>query len=400
MVNHRNSCPVLLKLKFHIWLMKNFIAKKIELSYSNLNGYRINEMFNNSYFESHHQTYIKDDLRKKSNDPDIANFLILTIKILLGYSDSDNLDINQSLLSLGIDSLLMIELFDKIHIKYNIKLLPENINENLTIKGLAKIIAVQRSNIPKIKKIWFCFLSIFYFVYHSMIIVFYSNLPNKKKDIPIQMDILAKKLLKVVKASYKIHDLFCFQLNPNKPLIIMSNHSSLYDAVLITLVFKIPLLYIGRRNLTKIPLIGKAFQAMGMIPIDRKRIAQSKLDYDAIKNQIQNGKVLWICPEGMRTRTSEIMPFEIAAFRLAREIKADILPVAIDGTYDILPAHTIDFNENCHVDVYIGKLINACEYNAINQMELINLITEFFRKNLGELKKNEQSIIRYNIWKK
>ena len=66
---------------------------------------------------------------------------------------------------------------------------------------------------------------------------------------------------------------------------------------------------------------------------------------------------IWIAPEGTRSKTGELGPLKKGGFHLAREAGAQILPVAIQGTREVLPAKGAIVKPGHRVDVTIGEPI-------------------------------------------
>ncbi|OCH97822.1 glycerol acyltransferase [Legionella jamestowniensis] len=167
--------------------------------------------------------------------------------------------------------------------------------------------------------------------------------------------------------------------------IIMCNHSSLYD---IPLSFKAfpnhSIRMLAKKELSKIPIMGKGMMAAEFPFIDRKNRHQAIKDLVAVRKLLESGIVMWIAPEGTRSKSGKLAPFKKGAFITAIEAKATIIPIGIRGAYDILPAKTTQFNINQTAEVHIGQAIDASEYTLANKDELINRVHQSIKELIGE----------------
>ena len=115
-----------------------------------------------------------------------------------------------------------------------------------------------------------------------------------------------------------------------------------------------------------------------------KAIEQAKKDLKAAGEKMEDGIVLWIAPEGTRSRTGRLGSFKKGGFILAIETGAQIIPVGIRGSEKVLPAKTWDFYLDQQVDIHIGKPIDASAYTLENKDELIEAVRRELKALCGE----------------
>ena len=92
------------------------------------------------------------------------------------------------------------------------------------------------------------------------------------------------------------------------------------------------------------------------------------------REKMEDGIVLWISPEGTRSRTGRMGTFKKGGFILAIDAGAQLIPVGIRGSEKVLPAKTWDFFLDQKVEVHIGKPIDASAYTAEHKDELIEAV--------------------------
>ena len=124
----------------------------------------------------------------------------------------------------------------------------------------------------------------------------------------------------------------------DQPVMYASNHSSMFDiwALLATLPGSVR--FVAKRELFRIPLLGRAMLAVGHVPIDRAARKKAFEAYDEAARTIQRGtSSIGVFPEGTRSRTGALLPFKNAPFGLAIAAHVPIVPVYVHHTFEILP---------------------------------------------------------------
>jgi 1-acyl-sn-glycerol-3-phosphate acyltransferase len=117
------------------------------------------------------------------------------------------------------------------------------------------------------------------------------------------------------------------------------NHASnveppvLFD-VLSGLFPKLRVLY--KAELRKLPVLVRAFDLAGFVPLDRGNRDQSLPAIEQAAEALRAGNSFLIFPEGTRSRTGELLPFKKGGFIMALKAQAPIVPVAIKGARDAM----------------------------------------------------------------
>jgi 1-acyl-sn-glycerol-3-phosphate acyltransferase len=130
------------------------------------------------------------------------------------------------------------------------------------------------------------------------------------------------------------------KIDTAKPHVYASNHASALD---------IPVLYVNlplqfriafKKELLSYPVIGWHLKRSGQVCIDQQNPSHSISSIRAALKGLKSGLPLVIFPEGGRTADGHIKPFLAGAFFLAIKAQVDIVPVALVGTYELLPMDT------------------------------------------------------------
>ena len=92
-----------------------------------------------------------------------------------------------------------------------------------------------------------------------------------------------------------------------------------------------------KKSLRKIPFVGKACEMAGFIFVDK---SSPRKIYETIKNAervLQGGTSMVVFPEGARTFSGHMREFKKGAFQMADQLQLPVVPMTIDGSFDILP---------------------------------------------------------------
>ncbi|SRR5579883_420981 len=184
----------------------------------------------------------------------------------------------------------------------------------------------------------------------------------------------AKKMFKSIHANYSITYTNDFKYLDSLPRIYMSNHLSLFDTPLFYATINDTIRIVTKKELTRLPIIGKAIISSEHAIVDRKSKDHQNF-FDDAKKKLHDGIALWFFPEGTRSRTGELLPFKSGGFRLAREAGAQIIPVGILGTNHVLPAGKLKPFHHKTVEIRLGAPIDARAFQSeLQQQALLELV--------------------------
>ncbi len=127
-------------------------------------------------------------------------------------------------------------------------------------------------------------------------------------------------------------------VQPGEQYFFLANHLSNFDIPLLFRAIPTPIRYLAKKELYKIPVFAQALNVTGMVKIDRGAGATS---YAAINEGVakakKNGYSLIVFPEGTRSRDGALHPFKKGAFRMAIMTGLPVVPVTVNGTWEVWP---------------------------------------------------------------
>jgi 1-acyl-sn-glycerol-3-phosphate acyltransferase len=125
-------------------------------------------------------------------------------------------------------------------------------------------------------------------------------------------------------------------LDANRPQIVVANHTSYLDGFIITASLGIPLHFIVKAELSRIPPIRMILQRFGVEFVDRFNARNGASAVWRVAKKSKNGRTLVFFPEGTFTKFAGLQPFRMGAFITAVRSGAPVVPVAIRGSRRIL----------------------------------------------------------------
>lgn len=122
----------------------------------------------------------------------------------------------------------------------------------------------------------------------------------------------------------------------DKAALFVSNHQSNFDIPLLMSVIDTPKGFIAKKELENIPLLSKWMKSIQCVFMDRDNLRQSAESIVKGINILKSGHSMVIFPEGTRSKGGTHSDFKAGSFKLATKSKALIVPVTLDGTYNVL----------------------------------------------------------------
>jgi 1-acyl-sn-glycerol-3-phosphate acyltransferase len=133
--------------------------------------------------------------------------------------------------------------------------------------------------------------------------------------------------------------------DPRRPYVVVSNHESFVDILLIS---HLPweMKWMSKRELMRIPVLGWDMWLAGDVPVERGSRKGAIEAMRKAQRVLQQRVSVILFPEGTRSVTGDMLPFKDGAFRLAVEDGLPILPLAVSGTSTALRKHDWRFGRS------------------------------------------------------
>jgi 1-acyl-sn-glycerol-3-phosphate acyltransferase len=154
------------------------------------------------------------------------------------------------------------------------------------------------------------------------------------------------------------------------PVILLANHESHFDPVLVGVACRRPLSFLARKSLFRGPF-GLLIRSLNAIPLDRDGVGVAGLR--EVIGRLKQGEATLVFPEGTRTHDGRLGVFRPGFGILARRSGATIVPVAIDGAYEAWPRKR-RLPRPARVCVHVGRPISSERIAALGEEELLALV--------------------------
>lgn len=130
------------------------------------------------------------------------------------------------------------------------------------------------------------------------------------------------------------------RLRVGQAAVYASNHLSYFDTPVLFAKLPFQFRIMAKHSLWKIPFIGWYLNRSGQVPIDQKDGRSAVASLARGVATLKTGMPLVLFPEGGRTATGELQPFLSGCAFMAIRAGVPLVPVALIGTYELLPMHT------------------------------------------------------------
>lgn len=144
----------------------------------------------------------------------------------------------------------------------------------------------------------------------------------------------------------------------SRPRVYAVTHASALDIPIIYVHLPFQFRIIFKSELLSYPFVGWHLRRSGQICINQQNPSASIGAIKSALKSLRNHMPLVIFPEGGRTPNGEILPFLPGAFFLAIKAQADIVPIALVGTFDLLPMNTYHIKSR-PLEMRVGEPIST-----------------------------------------
>jgi 1-acyl-sn-glycerol-3-phosphate acyltransferase len=171
------------------------------------------------------------------------------------------------------------------------------------------------------------------------------------------------------------------RLEGGRAFVVAANHESYSDILVLLASLPLPVRFLAKRSIFRMPVLGWSIRAAGFVPVDRGNRARGVSTVEAALKLLKAGRSLVIFPEETRTHTGDLLPFKSGAALLALRSGFPLLAVGIAGTRRVLPRGSLQTSPG-RVCLSIGMPIEVAGRSARER----NDITRLLRDLIGNLR--------------
>ena len=193
--------------------------------------------------------------------------------------------------------------------------------------------------------------------------------------------ILSKRIADALHVEFHVFGLE--NIPQDETFFLVANHMSAFDPLPFLINIDKPTTFVGKSELTKVPLLRTAIKALDVKAMERDNLRQSLKIMLEVEEDLKKKERNWmIFPEGTRIRDPllPVAEFHHGTFRPATKAKVTILPAAMYGTFRVLKLKP-QFKK---YPVYISflKPITPEEYVSLNTSDLAEITQKMIQKEI------------------
>ena len=126
-------------------------------------------------------------------------------------------------------------------------------------------------------------------------------------------------------------------LERQQSYVFVANHQGAFDIFLVYGYLNRNFKWMMKYQLGRIPVVGYACKKAHHIFVDKRGPKKIKATYDSARATLRGGMSVTMFPEGARTFTGHMGLFRKGAFALADELRLPVVPMTINGSFDVMP---------------------------------------------------------------
>lgn len=172
-------------------------------------------------------------------------------------------------------------------------------------------------------------------------------------------------------------------LDPKQSYVFIANHQGAFDIFLVYGFLNQNIKWVQKQSLRNIPFVGFASEMAGHVFVDNSSAAARARTIKKAKEKIVDGVSMMMFPEGARTLTGKLGRFKRGAYQVALDTKLPIVPLTINGPYDVLKRNTF-FLKPGKLELVIHKPISTESLTEENIPQLIEQSKEIIYSVLWE----------------
>jgi len=160
--------------------------------------------------------------------------------------------------------------------------------------------------------------------------------------------------------------------------LLVSNHQSFLDPLFCGVPLKRPLYFLARDTLFKNRFFGPLISSVNSIPVRRGRADLSAMR--KVVGKLREGNGVCVFPEATRSSDGRIAALKGGFGLLCRRGGAAVVPVVVEGAFEVWPMQKKMFSPGGRIVVCYGKAIPAEQVKQMNDRELAEMLTDTLRR--------------------
>ena len=195
---------------------------------------------------------------------------------------------------------------------------------------------------------------------------------KRKKTVKFLMRFWAKSIFILIGKSLEVQGIE--NIDSKRRFILVANHASLFD--IIAIISVIPdISWFGHERLLKIPVFRRVLILTDYVPMRKATYRNTKEMIALLKKESGKNNIA-IFPEGTRTLDGKVNDFYRGFILLLRSSHVDVLPVTLNGFYDLKPKTRTYINFSAPLSVIIHPPLERDSLIGLSDREITEKVRE------------------------
>ncbi|MDL2264793.1 1-acyl-sn-glycerol-3-phosphate acyltransferase [Parabacteroides sp. OttesenSCG-928-G07] len=173
-------------------------------------------------------------------------------------------------------------------------------------------------------------------------------------------------------------------IDRTKSYVFVANHQGAFDIFMIYGFLRVPVKWVMKAGIGKIPFVGAACRAAGFIFVDNSSAKAAANSVKEAEKALRKGASIVVFPEGSRTYDGKMIRFKRGAYQMAVDQHLPIVPITLNGPFYVLPIGTLNLRRH-RMEMIIHPPISLEG-------------TDVSHKGLQQVADHTQEIIRSALW--
>lgn len=167
--------------------------------------------------------------------------------------------------------------------------------------------------------------------------------------------------------------------------VFVANHQGAFDIFMIYGFLGVPIKWVMKAGLEKIPFVGAACRAAGFIFVDNSSSKAAARSVREAERALKSGASIAIFPEGSRTKTGRLGRFKKGAYQMAADQHLPIIPITLNGPFDVLPIGSLNLHRR-PMEMVIHEAIPAESMDSSHEglQQMANRTREIIESSLWD----------------
>ena len=174
-------------------------------------------------------------------------------------------------------------------------------------------------------------------------------------------------------------------VKPDDSYVFIANHQGAFDVFLTYGFLDQNIKWVQKQGLRKIPFVGKASKIAGHVFVDNSSRKAMLQTIKKAEHELEDGTSIVIFPEGARTEDGKMGKFKKGAYIIAKEMQLPIVPLTINGSYDVLKIGSIKMHFRKKMELIVHQPIDT---STLEDQDIEAMMTDTY------------NIIESDLWSK